>query len=90
MKKVIQAISLVVACLSFVLLLYGSIKLARVEAATVPQSLKSGIPGVEIVQSSNVTSRKNAQIIMGFSLATLIIGSAVFFISSPKASGKTN
>ncbi|MBD1903365.1 hypothetical protein NDI44_22830 [Trichocoleus sp. DQ-A3] len=82
MKKVIQVVSIIVAILSLVFLLYGSIKLARVEAATVPQNVESGIRGVEIVQPSNIISREDAQIIMSVSMATFVIGVAGFFLSS--------
>lgn len=82
MKKIIQVVSLIVAGLSLIFILYGSIKLARVEAATVSPDIESGIPGVEIVQPSNVITREDAQIIVGISVATLVLGIVGYFISS--------
>ena len=82
MKKVIQAISLIIATFGFVFLLYGGMKLARVDAATVPQDIETGIPGIEIVQPSKVLSREDAQLIIGISVAVLAVGIAGYFVSS--------
>jgi hypothetical protein len=89
MKKVIQVVSLIVSVLSLVFILYGSIKLARVEAATVPQDVESGISGIEIVQPSNVITREDAQVIVGVSVAALVVGLAGYFISSRMEFQKT-
>lgn len=88
MKKVVQVVSLIVSALSLIFILYGSIKLARVEAATVPQDIESGIPGIEIVQTSNVITREDAQIIVGVSVAALVVGLTGYFISSRMEEGK--
>jgi ribose/xylose/arabinose/galactoside ABC-type transport system permease subunit len=89
MKKVIQTVSLIIATFGFVFLLYGGMKLARVEAATVPQEIETGIPGIEIVQPSKVLSREDAQVIIGVSVAALAIGIAGYFVSSRTDFGET-
>lgn len=71
-----------VSALSIVFLLYGSMKLARVNAATVPQEINSGIPGVEIAQPSKVLSNEDAQIIIGVAGGTLILGVFGYIASS--------
>jgi len=89
MKKIIQAISLIIATLGFVFLLYGGMKLVRVEAATVPQDIETGIPGIEIVQPSKVLNREDVQVIIGVSVAALAIGIAGYFVSSRTDFGET-
>ena len=89
MKKVIQSISLIIAILGFVFLLYGGMKLVRVDAATGFQDIETGIPGIEIVQPSKVLSREDAQVIIGISVAVLAIGIAGYFVSSRTDFGET-
>jgi hypothetical protein len=84
MKKIVQIASIMISALSIIFLLYGSIKLARVDAATVPQNIDSGIPGVEIAQPSKVIGREDTQIIMGVAAATLMLGAAGYAGSSRK------
>jgi hypothetical protein len=90
MKKIVKVVSVVISALSIVFLLYGSMKLARVNAATVPQQINSGIPGVEIAQPSKVISNEDAQIIMGVASGTLILGVAGYIASSRKDIEHTN
>jgi len=84
MKKIVKIVSIVISALSIVFLLYGSMKLARVNAATVPQNIDSGIPGVEIAQPAKVMGREDAQVIVGVAAATLILGAAGYITSSSK------
>lgn len=89
MNKVIKVFSLIVSVLSLIFILYGSIKLVRVEEAMVSQNIDSGIPGIEIVQPSNVITGEDAQRIVSLSVASLIVGVGGYFISSRIANNNT-
>ena len=90
MKKIGKIISIVVSVFSSILLLYGSIKLAHINAATVPQEINTGIPGVEIVQPSKVMSNEDAQKIIIVAFGTLILGVVSYIASSGKEIENTN
>ncbi len=80
MKKVIRVISSIVIVFSFVFLLYGTIKLFRVdEAAKNIQNIDIGIAGVQIVQPSKIISKENTQVIIGISAVTLVMGIVCYF-----------
>lgn len=81
MKKVIRAISIGFLVLSLLFLVYGSIKLARAEATPPPLNIVSGIPQVEIEQPSPLINKHNAQLIMGVSLMTAVLGGTGLLIS---------
>ena len=81
-QQVIKVVSLIVCVLSIVFILYGSMKLARVQEAIVSQDIESGIPGIEIVQPSNVITGEDAQRIVSISVASLLVGFTGYFISS--------
>jgi hypothetical protein len=81
-QRVIKVLSFIVCVLSIVFILYGSIKLARVEEAIVSQDIESGIPGIEIVEPSNIITGEDAQRIVSISVASLLVGVTGLFISS--------
>ncbi len=81
MKKVIQGISVLLTAIGLIFFLYGSIKLARVEAQETTAKISSGIPNVEVVQSSPI-SQETAQIIIGVSIIPLVFGGAGLWFSS--------
>jgi hypothetical protein len=81
MKKIIKIISAVVTGFSVLLLVYGCIKLARVEAA---QPIDSGSDDIRIEQPEPLINKDVAQIIIGVSVVTLVLGGVGFTLSSQK------
>jgi hypothetical protein len=81
MNKVIKIISAIVTGLSVLFFFYGCIKLARVEAA---QPIDSGIAGVKVEQPEPFINKDVAQIIIGVSVVTLVLGGVGFTLSSRK------
>jgi hypothetical protein len=81
MKKVIQGISVFLIALGLIAFLYGSIKLARVEAQETPEKIISGVPNIEVIQSSPI-SQETAQIIIGVSIIPLIFGGVGLWYST--------
>ncbi|MEM9888651.1 MAG: hypothetical protein AAF849_22330 [Bacteroidota bacterium] len=82
MKTIIQTFCVIVSVLSLIFFLYGSIKLYRIESGNTFQNIESGIPGVEIVQPSNLLTREDVQAIIAVSVAGLVIGIGGTVISS--------
>ncbi len=82
MKKTFwKIISSIAIFLSIIFLMFGLIKLARAQEPPQAPMIESGIPGVEVVLPSPISTNEAQNIILG-SLATLGLGFAGFVVSS--------
>lgn len=84
MKNIIKTVSIIISILSLIFMLYGSIKLARVNAETVPPQIESGIPGVEIVEPSPFIDEETSKAIITVAFTTFVISLGGFVVSSLK------
>jgi TRAP-type C4-dicarboxylate transport system permease small subunit len=84
MKKWIQIACGLLATLSLLFLLYGSIKFSRLESTSSLPELDIDVAGIVIEQPSSDQDKETIQILVGASLVTLILGIVGFVLSSKK------
>jgi hypothetical protein len=88
-NKILKVLSIVLAILGSVLLLYGSIKIARVTTGEIPQDVSSGIPGIEIAYPERIIGIEDARLITVIALGLLIFSIVVYLVVSSKVSDDT-
>lgn len=81
MKKLIQIVSGFIAIFSIVLVLYASMKLARADQ---PITINPDIPDIPPITSKPLVNKEKAEIILGVSLVSFVLGSVGFSLSSSK------
>jgi hypothetical protein len=94
MKKIIPIISAVIVVLSIVFFLYGSIKLAKaVEPTQILDSTKTSeltkiinpnVDNITVEDTSRLIIQQKAEVIIGVSVVTLVLGGVGFTLSSRK------
>lgn len=86
MKKLIRIASGIIAVLSVLLFLYGSIEFSRVEAAEPLPDVDVNIPGVVFERQSSEKQDKGAiQTLIGSSIVGFVVGVAGVVLSSGKS-----
>jgi hypothetical protein len=88
MKTFIKALCSVIAVLSLLAFLYGTMKLARASQVYSTPNIDPGIPGA-IVEQSSPLGQSNAQAIITTSILVLGV-SAVGFAIAPQIEAKFN
>lgn len=85
MKKAIQIVSTVVVVLSIMFFLYGTIKLSRVEAVEPPQIINPDFGDeIKVELITPLINKEKAEVIIGVSIVTLVLGVVGFSLSSRK------